>query len=120
MNSERMPNTLTNTLESIGGVPEPPAATKGSKTGFWRFSLPLPLACTMQRRTSNEVCKSRNFQLFFEFREQNALAGARMNSEHTPNTPTNMLESTGVVPVTSAATYVAKSQFSPNLSAHRA
>ena len=35
-----------------------------------------------------------------------------MNSESMPNTPTNMLESTGGVPVASAATYVAKSQFS--------
>ena len=36
-NSKYFANALSNTLESIGGVPEPPAANEGSKTEFWWF-----------------------------------------------------------------------------------
>ncbi len=50
--------------------------------------------------------------IIFEFRERRAEYEFRMNSERMPNTPTNTLESIGGVPVTPAATYVAKPQFS--------
>ena len=57
MNSKHMPNTLTNTLESIGGVPEPPAANKSSKTGFLCFGPSFALAelCAFMRHGTLRV-----------------------------------------------------------------
>ena len=44
MNSRSTPNTLTNTLECIGGVSEPPAATQIPKTGFGKICSSFALS----------------------------------------------------------------------------
>ena len=64
MNSRRMSNALTNTLECIRGVPERQQRPRARKQDFAKSDLPLPLA----ELTSSEVCRSRFFEMISIFK----------------------------------------------------